>query len=146
MDERNPTAGSGAEAEARTRHVLLVEDEQLVAMDMVGQLEQLGWTVVGPASTLEEAQVLVSSGIEFDAAVLDVNLQGRWVHALAEELRSRGVPFVVCTGYEMVDPDGRFEGAPLVAKPIVGSRLGDALASLLGGEEPSLEPAQPSID
>jgi CheY-like chemotaxis protein len=132
--------------EAARRNVLLVEDEALVALDMVDALERLGWSVIGPAATLEEAQVLVSSGLRFDAAVLDVNLQGRWVHALAEELAARGVPFVVCTGYEMVDPEGRFADAPVIAKPIIGDLLAAALDALLAGAEPEPDEPEPLPD
>ncbi len=134
-------AAAAGETDAARRHVLLVEDEPLVALDMVEGLERLGWSVIGPAATLEEAQLLVASEIRFDAAVLDVNLRGRWVHALAEELAGRGVPFVICTGYEMVDPEGRFADAPVIAKPIVGDRLGAALDALLARTAP--EPGEP---
>ena len=48
---------SGA-ADVPARHVLLVEDEELVAMAMAEELQAGGWTVVGPATTLEEAQAL----------------------------------------------------------------------------------------
>jgi CheY-like chemotaxis protein len=128
------------------RHVLLVEDEELVAMTMVEELQSRGWLIVGPAGTLEEAQALVSSGVHLDAAILDINLQGRWVHTLADELKARGVPFVVCTGYEMIDPDGRFATAPLIAKPIAPHRLGSALEELINRPEPVEAPVPPSAD
>ena len=128
------------------RHVLLVEDEELVAMTMVDELRHSGWTVIGPATSLDEAQALVASGVRLDAAILDINLQGRWVHALAEELSERGVPFVVCTGYEMVDPDGRFARAPLIAKPIAPHRLGATLDELLSGAAPIQPPLEPGVD
>ena len=132
-----------ADEPVQARHVLLVEDEELVAMVMVDELKRLGWSVVGPAATLDEAQVLVSSGVRIDVAVLDIHLRGRWVHGLAEQLKQRGVPFVVCTGYEMVDPDGRFEGAPVIAKPFTAARLSAALDALLKPTEPSPTPMQP---
>ena len=138
MDETNPLA---AAAETVPRHVLLVEDEELVALTMVDELSSRGWTVVGPAATLEEAQSLVSSGVTLDAAILDINLQGRWVHTLAAELRDKNVPFVVCTGYELVDPDGRFADAPLIAKPIPPHRLGAALDELM--RPAAAEPLEP---
>ena len=127
----------------KQRHVLLAEDEELVAMNMAEELRARGWIVLGPATSLEEAQALVADAVQLDAAILDVNLRGRWVHALAEELNRRGVPFVVCTGYEMVDPDGRFASAPLIAKPIPPHRLGAALDDLVNRDaqvEPPLEP------
>ena len=151
MDEANPDAGEQAglpEApeSAAPRHVLLVEDEALVAMTMVDELSGLGWSVVGPASSLEEAQALVMSGVHLDAAILDINLQGRWVHTLADELKARGVPFVVCTGYEMIDPDGRFATAPLIAKPIAPNRLGATLEELVNRPAPVEGPVAPSAD
>ena len=127
----------------QARHVLLVEDEELVAMVMGDELKRLVWLVVGPAATLEDAQALVSSGVRIDVGVLDIHLRGRWVHGLAEELKIRGVPFVVCTGYEMVDPDGRFDGAPVIAKPFTAARLSAALDDLLKPPEPSPTPMQP---
>ena len=56
-------------------------------MAMVDELRRRGWSVVGPAATLEEAQALVASGVRLDAAILDINLRGRWVHGLAGELK-----------------------------------------------------------
>ena len=143
MDDPSTEAQSAGEA-SEQRHILIVEDEELVAMAVADELERLGWTVVGPATTLDEAQKLVSSGTRLDAAILDVNLQGRWAHAVAEELNRRGVPFVACTGYEIVDPDGRFAGAPLVAKPISAGHLSATLNELLSGAEPNQPPIEPA--
>lgn len=151
MEEEN-TAGPERDNAPMTaepvpqRHVLVVEDEELVAMSMVDELRAAGWTVVGPATSLEEAKALVVSGVRLDAAILDIHLQGRWVHSLAEELKSRGVPFVVCSGYEVVDPDGRFADAPLIAKPIAPHRLGATLDALLSPSEPMPAPLQPGAD
>ncbi|WP_206185311.1 response regulator [Sphingosinicella sp. CPCC 101087] len=121
-----------------------MEDEELVALALVDELTRLGWSVVGPATTLEQAQDLVSSGVHLDAAILDINLQGRWAHGIAEELSRRGVPFVACTGYEMVDPDGRFADAPLIVKPIAADRLSATLDELLDRSEPQQTPMEPS--
>ena len=140
-----PTGASG-EARESPRHVLIVEDEELVAMTMAEELRASGWIVVGPATTLEEAQALVTSDVPLDAAILDVHLHGRWVHTLAEELERRGVPFVVCTGYEMVDPEGRFASAPLIAKPIAPHRLAPALDALLNRSPQHQPPLEPGAD
>ena len=138
--------GASGEPAAGQRKVLLVEDEELVAMAMAEELKAAGWTVVGPAATLEEAQALVTSDIALDAAILDIHLQGRWVHTLADELARRGVPFVVCTGYEMVDPDGHFASAPLIAKPIAPHRLGETLDALMNRSAPAQPPLEPGAD
>lgn len=111
------------------RRILLVEDEELVALELSTELSRLGWAVVGPASTLNEAQLLLSA--EFDAAVLDVNLRGRSVYPLAEALAERHVPFLFCTGYEMADPEGRFPDVPVIRKPAHPAAVSAALADLL---------------
>jgi len=111
------------------RRILLVEDEELVALELSTELSRLGWAIVGPAATLKEAQSLLSSS--FDAAVLDVNLRGRSVYPLAEALEERHVPFVFCTGYEMADPEGRFPEVPVIRKPAHPAAVSAALSDLL---------------
>ena len=69
-----------------------------------------------------------------DAALLDVNLRGELVTPVAEQLRVRGVPFVVVSAYRH---PGRMAaalaGAPAVGKPIDERRL---LAALLQAVTP----------
>ena len=100
------------------RLVLVVEDEVLVAMDLELLLHQHGWRVLGPAATVAEALQLLAGQMP-DAALLDVNLQGELVTPVAEQLRARGVPFVVVSAYPS---PGRMAaalaGAPAVGKPI----------------------------
>jgi PAS domain S-box-containing protein len=111
------------------RKILLVEDEELVALELSAELSRLGWAIVGPAGTLAEAQALLSK--EVDAAVLDVNLHGRSIFPVAEQLQKLRVPFVFCTGYEIVDPQGRFPDAPVIRKPARPAAVSAALADLL---------------
>lgn len=122
-DQTRETPGISA------RRILVVEDEQLVALALSSELTDLGWMVVGPAATLGEAQEMLAK--RFDAAVLDVNLGGRAVYPVAEALRSKRVPFLFCTGYEVADPDGRFPGVPVIRKPVSGEAVSEALRDLL---------------
>lgn len=111
------------------RKILLVEDEELVALELSAELSRLGWAIVGPAATLAEAQALLSK--HFDAAVLDVNLRGHPIYPVAEQLEKLHVPFVFCTGYEMVDPEGRFPDVPVIRKPAHPAAVSAALSDLL---------------
>lgn len=111
------------------RRILLVEDEELVALELSTELSRLGWAVVGPAATLAEAEALLSKHV--DAAVLDVNLRGRPVYPVAEQLERLHVPFVFCTGYEMADPQGRFPDVPVIRKPAQPAAISAALSDLL---------------
>jgi len=121
----DPQLGSAVQE----RRILVVEDEELVALELSTELSRLGWAIVGPAATLAEAQALLDKGV--DAAVLDVNLRGRPVYPVAEALRQQQVPFVFCTGYEMVDPDGRFSDVPVIRKPAHPAAVSAALSDLL---------------
>jgi PAS domain S-box-containing protein len=111
------------------RKILLVEDEELVALELSSELSRLGWAIVGPAATLSEAQALLSDSV--DAAVLDVNLRGRPIYPVAEQLEKLHIPFVFCTGYGVVDPEGRFPDVPVIRKPAKPAAVSAALADLL---------------
>jgi len=107
-------------AAERTRpagRVLVVEDETLIAMELCKDLNQRGWEIIGPASTVEEALQLIDEAQLPDAAVLDVNLRGQPVFPLAERLQALGVPFVFCTGYQRLEHKG-FSTSPIVRKPV----------------------------
>jgi len=111
------------------RKILLVEDEELVALELSAELSRLGWAVVGPAATLSEAQALLLDKV--DAAVLDVNLRGRPIYPVADQLEKLHIPFVFCTGYEIVDPQGRFPDVPVIRKPAHPAAVSAALSDLL---------------
>jgi len=80
------------------KRILVVEDEALIAAMVEDMLMELGATVVGPASSIAQALVLVNSD-DFDAAVLDVNIRSEQVDPIADILMARNVPIVFATGY-----------------------------------------------
>jgi PAS domain S-box-containing protein len=127
-------------------NLFLLEDEELVAEALAAELRQLGWHIAARAGTLAEAQALLSSANGIDAAVLDVNIRGVPVYPVAEELTRLGVPYVFCTGYESVAPDGRFEAAPVVRKPATGSAVSAALELALKKGAPAAEDGVPAGD
>jgi two-component SAPR family response regulator len=55
---------------------------------------------------------------QVDAAILDVNLDGEMVYALAEMLNDRKIPFVFATGYGAESIEAGFEHIPVLQKPI----------------------------
>lgn len=106
--------------------VLVVEDEFLVAMDIELMLQQCGCAVVGPIADLATALRTVQEG-GFDFALLDVNLGGEPVTAVAEALQAQAVPMVFCTGYQAGNLPERFAGAPTLKKPF---QVGDVVAAV----------------
>ena len=85
------------------KRILILEDEPLVAMVLEDVLEDLGCVVVGPAFNLREAEVLVCEA-PIDGAILDVNLGDCTSDPVAALLQTRGVRFVVASGYDDADP------------------------------------------
>ncbi|MBI5941256.1 MAG: PAS domain S-box protein [Caulobacterales bacterium] len=111
--------------------ILIVEDEVLVAMELTDGLRQLGWEVLGPAASTDEALTLLARSRQPDAAILDINLAGKLVFPLAELLRARRIPFVFCTGYEEVGGDERYRDTPVVRKPVNLNMLGSELRKVM---------------
>src|SRR5687768_16146241 len=64
-----------APMELGEHHVLVVEDEALVAMDLTDVLQQQGFKVIGPAPSVARALALLDE-TRIDAALLDLNLNG----------------------------------------------------------------------
>jgi two-component SAPR family response regulator len=115
----------------RGHRLLLVEDECLIAMNMVEQLTELGYTVIGPASTMAEALHLAAVA-DFDVAVVDLKLRGVLADEVADILALRKIPFLFVTGYSQV-PVRRFSEISIITKPFQGLDLHRAIEDLLAG-------------
>lgn len=113
------------------RTLLVVEDETLVALQVSELMEIAGWSIIGPASSLNEAQALIADGHRIDAAVLDINLDGTPVYPLADTLRERGIPILFCTGYEMVGEAERFADCAYLNKPVGAHEIIPAVNALI---------------
>ena len=114
--------------ELRGLRVLVVEDEFLVSMDIELMLQELGCQVVGPIGDLETA-LAAAKEQTLDAALLDVNIGGQPVTAVADALAARAVPFVLCTGYRPDQLSGRYPATPKLMKPFQSGDLRQALRS-----------------
>ena len=111
--------------------ILIVEDEFLVALQLEDDLKTLGGETVGTYGDLKSATDAARRE-EFDVAVLDINLNGRLVYPLADELAARGVPFIFVSGYSMANLPERFRAAPRIAKPYSVAALVSEVRSAVG--------------
>jgi|SRR5579872_2849291 len=116
----------------RGRRVLVVEDEMMIAMLVEDMLADLGCSVVGPAHGLDAALKLAHSEVGLDAALLDVNLAGQPVFAVADALRAKGVPAIFSTGYGEAGLRDIDRGSPVLQKPFRAGDLARALNQALG--------------
>lgn len=109
------------------RHILIVEDDFFVADDFAATFEGAGAKVVGPAASLSQALELIERTERLDGALLDINLQGEMVYALADRLRERGVPVVFATGYDRSAIPDLYADIPLCEKPVDPQQVARAM-------------------
>src|SRR5688572_29735298 len=110
--------------------VLIVEDEWLLADHYASILRDAGYSIVGPAPTLDEAIGLLSRA-QVDVVLLDINLRGTLSYPLAEHLATQQVPFAFVTGYQPADLPSRLAHHPLVRKPARPAELLGVVQALL---------------
>ena len=112
------------------RRILVVEDEMLVLMSIEDMLADLGCESVAAAATVDQAVALIRAQF-FDAAMLDMNLNGTKSFPVADKLAELGVPFIFATGYSAQDMRDGYGDRPLLKKPIRYAELAKVFASLL---------------
>lgn len=118
-------------AEKSSGRILVMEDDGLLAMMMSEMLGRLGYEVVGPCRTVDDALARIQSEA-IDVALLDVNLgNGETSYPAAELLGQRGVPFVFLTGYGEGSIDEAFKGRPIMSKPFSFALLSELLQELV---------------
>jgi DNA-binding response OmpR family regulator len=120
--------------------VLVVEDEELIAMLVEDFLTEIGCSVVGPAATVTAALPLADSE-PISGALLDLNLNGDLVYPVADNLAARGIPFIFTTGYASEEIVARHADAPTLKKPFSSRLLREAIvAHFANGWTPRVTP------
>lgn len=122
----------------RDRHILVAEDEYMVAWHMSEMLRAEGATVVGPVATVEAALRAVADSARLDGAVLDVNLGGVMAYAVADALRARDIPYVLATGYDASVIPEPYRSACCVQKPVDMAAVTRALGVHIDAASPSV--------
>ena len=112
------------------RRILVVEDEMLVLLMIEDMLADLGCESVSTAATVSQALTLIVAQT-FDAAMLDMNLNGNRTFAVADALAARGVPFAFSTGYSGHDVNDGYRDRPILKKPFRDKELFEMLTRLL---------------
>ena len=110
--------------------VLVVEDDDMLGQAIGLCVEEAGYHVAGVAQSVDAALKTLRCR-SVDAALLDVNLRGELVFAVADALAARGVPFVFVTGQPASSIPETHRHRPLVPKPYYDAALSAALASVL---------------
>ncbi|ACL62961.1 response regulator [Methylobacterium nodulans] len=112
--------------------ILIAEDEALIGIELADQLELRGFAAAGPFTTCSEAEQWLRYN-EPVAAILDNTLADGPCDALAQDLESRGIPFIVYSGYDhTASLPSVFQRAPWIVKPASVETVLDHLSGLLG--------------
>lgn len=109
--------------------ILVLEDEFLIAMDVEQLCLDNGAAGVKVISDIKD----VDGSLEFDAAIVDVYLNGVSTFDFADTLKEAGKPFVFASGYsDNAEVAARFPGIVMVSKPYAGNDLIEAVARASG--------------
>ena len=119
--------------ELKGRHILLVEDEWLLADAISDAIDQAGGTILGPTASVEGALKLLAETEQLpDAATLNIRVVDGESYPVADELTRQGVPFLFASANGSSSLPSRFARRPMVAKPFSGHQVVQALAAMLG--------------
>ena len=110
--------------------VLIVEDEPLIALEIESILSDAGFAIAGCVASVDKALAVLERE-DCDAAVLDANLRGESIEAVALALDQRNKPFCFVSGYGRVYLPAPFQEAPLLSKPFAPDALVQAVSRLL---------------
>ena len=133
-----PAAPGGAGQGIKGLRLIIIEDEPLIALELTGIVEDAGAVVVGAASDPAAALRLIGD-LAIDGAVLDGNLHGEPVDAIADALAAGGVPFLFVSGYGRDHLPVGHGDAPLVGKPFDARQVLAEIAAMCRQREASEE-------
>src|SRR5579859_1251285 len=106
--------------------VFLVEDEVMIRMMVADMLEELGYIIAAEAGEVGEA-IRLAQSIEFDIAILDVNVNGKVISPVADLIAARNRPFIFATGYGSSGLPAEYRDRPALQKPFQIETLARAI-------------------
>lgn len=111
------------------RRILVVEDEPLLAMDIIDLIEQNNGIVLSHETTLDRG-IAAFEQARPDACILNIRLGREMVYDLADRLLAAGIPFIFASSEPRKHIPARFASVPLHSKPIDMIRAAAGLMSL----------------
>ncbi len=115
-DKRRPLEG---------KHILVVEDDQMVADVVMETLQDHGASVAGPIASVAECHAIGSTA-DLDGAVVAFGLADGSAASAIRSLRDRGVPLIILSGYTRDYLPKDLMGEAFVSKPYRVAELVDA--------------------
>ena len=114
-------------------HILVVEDENWLAMELAWLVQEAGYAVLGPERSVAEAQKVLGR-VKIDLALLDIRLGSETVFPITEMLEAMGVPFIFITGNPDLLP-AEYSERPFLAKPWTTATLLSLIPQVLDAKD-----------
>lgn len=114
------------------RHILVVEDEVIVGLDLVQVFGDFGATVHGPATSVREAMTQLDRK-PIEGVLADVNLSDGEITPVLERLAAARIPAIIHSGGVLPFNREAFPQMPVLTKPASPKALVSTLARLLEG-------------
>jgi CheY-like chemotaxis protein len=121
---------------------LVIEDELLIALLLEETIQEFGYGVSAVARTIPEARQEFAKR-NFDAVLLDVNIDGRYNTEIADFLLRENIPCAFVTGYDYL-VESRHEHIPALPKPFSRAQLRALLVSLIASTTLRRQAKQPA--
>jgi two-component system, response regulator PdtaR len=124
--QERPSMANTGKLPAHPRKLLIADDEHLVTSGLAANLEELGYTVAGPATDGDEAIELCRTEHP-DMALLDIRMSKKDGLAAGEVIFQRmGIPVIIFSAYsdpEYVDAGNRVGVFGYMLKPVTQDQL-----------------------
>jgi len=115
-----------------TLTIFILEDEVLIRMMVAEMLEELGHRVVAETGSVPEARSLAAS-VEFDLALLDINIKGDTSADIAAIIEKRGLPLIFVSGYTTTGLPAPFQDRRVLRKPFPVEALKRSIEHAMAG-------------
>jgi hypothetical protein len=101
---------------------LIIESETRLALLIENILSKLGWSTIGPLTSIDKA-VPLAKELDLGGAVIDLDSPDKLVYPVAQALANRGIPFVFITNLSRPLVRDDFRDRPVLAKRFLMERL-----------------------
>ncbi len=122
------------------KRVLIVEDNPLLAMELIELVEEIGGVTALCTSNIRGAKRFLTEH-RVDVALLNIQMEEGNTFAVADELKRLGIPWIFISGYVEDVLEGRYADVPFVSKPFAHDQLAVLVQNMLQGTLPGLTAA-----
>ena len=79
--------------------ILVVEDDPIIAADLQDRLQEMGYLIIGPVASGEEAFQHIKSGLQPDLVLMDIQLEGAWdgIETASQIRQHKKLPLIFLT-------------------------------------------------